>query len=403
MFTVEDYIEILAGIQTSESKFELISSDYNLITSLGRQTFKGIAFTDRQFELAKIKLNDYKDQFETNGYNDIEQSFDNLRMPVRELDRSKYIKHQDDKIVIRFIFNKKLIQYIEEIKRIVPGHEYSSVTKIHSFPITEKSIYEVIKTFKDKNFVVQDELLEYYKQVEHMADNKNNYIPGIYSLKLENLNNKAIDFMMSSHGEPTIDNLAIYNDRRDLYGLHHFDDEDLQVSLSKLTTLSQKIVKRKSQQILINPQEHNVDRLAESILELNRMPLLVVLNEKDPLDGLYQMSQAFKGILFNSSTVLFRLENTEYGQEFNSFIKDNDLNISLDNNPKVVYISNNKLPKPMISSQFQPSTAVLIGSHVPGTKVDTYLNRLDLVIHYDQQASMVYSYRGTNRRNIEKI
>lgn len=397
MFNVEDYIEILTNLKSVDRAvdFNIEKSDYNLVTSLARQTFRGIAYTDRQYELAKIKLLDYKSQFELNGFANIEQDFNNLRMPLRELDRAKWIRvvennSSDDLLIgIRFVFSKKLISKIENIKTKIQNHSYDANSKTHYFPLSEVNAFLIVLEFKNSNFDIAQDLLEYYGKIENMNNNKESYVPGIYSLKLENLHKKAIDYMISTHGEPSIDNLAIYNDRKDVYGLYHFDETDLQISVSKLTLLSQKIIKRNRNQVLVKPHKYNIDRIIESVLELDRFPLLVILNEKDPMQGLYQTHQAVRNIIYNeSSTVLFRLDNTDaYGQEFNSYIKNNNLNNPLDSNTKIVYINNSKLPKPMIEAGFTPTTGLFIGSHMPNSKVNSYLNGIDLVIHYDENKS----------------
>ena len=131
MFTVEDYIELLASMKKSDrsAEFSIDRSDYNLITSLARQTVKGMSYTDRQYDLAKKKLIDYKEQFEKNGYANIENDFENLRMPLRSIDRRRWIKivnypentvyeasKTNDWIAVRFVFNKKLISVVETIR-----------------------------------------------------------------------------------------------------------------------------------------------------------------------------------------------------------------------------------------------------------------------------------------------
>ena len=98
MITIEDYIEILAGIQdtiSGSNNFVIDRSDYNLVTSLARQTFRGIPLTDRQYELTKQKLLEYKTQFESNNIINIEINFNNLRMPLRSIDRSRWVKIVD--------------------------------------------------------------------------------------------------------------------------------------------------------------------------------------------------------------------------------------------------------------------------------------------------------------------
>src|SRR6056300_731450 len=116
--TLEDLLEILAGLQ-GQAKIQIESSDHNLLYSMARQVFKGTGLTDRQYELAKEKLIKYKDQFTALDY-DVEIASNSLRIPLRQLDRSRWIKIVDYPenvvyesyktnhwIAVRFIFNKK--------------------------------------------------------------------------------------------------------------------------------------------------------------------------------------------------------------------------------------------------------------------------------------------------------
>ncbi len=402
MKTVEDCIEILVGLQEHNGTFSIESSDYNLVTSLARQTVKGIAYTDRQCELAKQKIIYYKAQYENNGYN-INIAIENLRMPLREVDRSRWVKIVDSPdnilerqqtdgpwIAVRFIFQKKLIGCIETIKRRLGEGIYDKQNKIHYFPFTEKTAYEIISQFNEtNNFEVENQLKEYYGKLLNMKSNKENYLPGIYSLKLRNLHEKSFDYALSSIGEPDIDNLCRYYDQKDRFGLDYFDDEDLRKSLRPLTPLTQKVVNRTKTQIQINPKEYTIENIAETVLELYRFPLLVVLTEQNCHSELVQFHKAFNGIIPNEScSVLFRLDNDPEGMEFNQYIKHNNLNNLVDNTTKIVYISNNKIPKPMLKSDWFPSAAITTTtSRSPRAKTDSYLEGMDLVIHYDDGVS----------------
>ena len=402
MKTVEDCIEILVGLQEQEGTFNIDRSDYNLVTSLARQTFKGTAYTDRQCELAKQKIIYYKTQYEDNGY-DIEVAIDTLRMPLREVDRSRWVKIVDSPdnilerqqsdgpwIAVRFIFQKKLISSIEAIKSSLGDGIYDKENKIHYFPFNEKTVYQIISIFNEENnFEVEEQLKEYYGKLVNMKDNKENYLPGIYSLKLKNLHQKSFDYALSSIGDPDIDNLCRYYDQKDRFGLNHFDEEDLIQSMRTLTPLTQKIVNRKKTQVQISPKEYTIENIAESVLELYRFPLIVVLTEKDCYSELVQFHRAFNGIIPNEScSGLFRLDNNPDGVEFNQYIKHNNLNNLVDNSTKIVYINNNKIPKPMLKSDWLPSAAITTTtSRSPGAKTDSYLEGLDLVMHYDDDVS----------------
>jgi hypothetical protein len=401
METLEDCIEHLVGIQSRETdKFDIDSSDYNLLTSLARQTFKGTAYTDRQAELAKQKLLQYKDQFDANGYN-IDDSYSNLRMPLRSIDRSRWVKVFDEEhlisdeegpwIGVRFIFQKKLITAIERMNKFLGEGLYDKVEKIHYFKFNENTCYEIINTFNENNnFEVEDQLLEYYEKLLEMKKNQDKYVPGIYSFKLKNLHEKSFNFAISSIGEPNIDNLCNYYDKKDQFGLEHFDQEELQQSLKSLTPLAQKVVNRSQASIFVNNKEHTVNNLAEVVLELYRFPLVIVLHEDTCYDHLTQFNKAFQNIIPSERmSVMFRLDNTSEGKPFNEYIKQHNLNNVVDKDTKIVYISSNKIPKPLLKSEWFPSAAIttFAGKAYGDAKTSTYIGELDLIIHYDNQLS----------------
>ena len=413
LITIEDCIEALAGTHEHiVCSKEIESSDKGLIYSLARQTVRGTAYTDRQRELAISKATHYKSILEEVDI-DVTTSVTQLRMPLRSIDRSRWIKlknqmqslipfnNPDEQyIAVRFSFQKKLISALENINS-KPIH-YDKINKTHYFEYNERTLHNVVSALTNKGFEIQPELQERYEILEMMNNNKKNYVPGIYSLKLKNLHAKAIDYAISTIGSPDVDNLAMYKDRDQLLGITHFDEDDLNNSIRKLTTLSQKIVKRKSSNILINSDEHVFDRVAESILELNRYPLLVVLNDESELENLQKVHQSFRNIFSNDDFCsLYRKENISPGNtEFNEYIKQNKLNNSLAIKSKVVYTSINKMSKVMLKSEWRPQAAILMGSR-RSTKVDQFLQELDLVIHYDTDVSPFRKF--SSLQVIEKI
>jgi len=409
-YTVEDLLEIIAGIanRTDVPTFDIESSDRNLIFSLAKQTIRGVALTDRQYELTKIKLLHYKNQFDNNGFTNIEEQFDNLRLPLREIDRSKWIRIIDEDelgkpyIGVRFPFSKQMIKYIEFLETISNKRHYNKSKKIHYVEVNEQNIYEVVNKFKNANFDIDDTLKEIYENIQMMKDNREENVPGIFGLKLKNLHQKAIDYAISSMGEPTIDNLALYKDKQDILGIVHFDDSDLNESLNNLQPLTKRIIARTKRHIFINKTEFTLDNVAESMLELYRFPIMfIVPNGDSSLDYIHSVQSSFKNIIPNDSvSTLFRKDNdTDINKEFNNYIKENKINNSLAISTKIVYISNNKLPKPLIDSEWRPSVALTFESNrfSSQSNLDAYLNDLDLVIHYDIEASQ------WNKFEIDKI
>jgi len=402
VYTLEDYLELAVGLK-SQASIQLESSDQNFLRSIGRQTFKGVALTDRQYIAVQEKLIKYKDQFYALEYGNIETAFKNLRMPLRSIDRSRWIKLVERKdqlcIGVRFIFHKKLISKIEELKKVSVESDYDAENKIHYFLFNEKNAFKIVSIFKGyEDFEIQSELLEYYNKLEHMNNNKKDYLPGIYGYDLKNLHSKNLEYVVSSIGEPDLDSLCRFYDQRERLGLYHFDEQDLAQSMRQLTTLSQKIVNRKKPQIIVDPSQYTVEQLAETVLELFRFPLLVTINEKYSYQELSMFHKAFNGVIPNEScAVLYRLDNAD-GADFNNYIRENNLNNLVDSNTKIVYISNNKIPKPLLKTDWNPSAAITTYSGYTGNnKVDALLETLDLVMHYDNESS------PWKRNLIEKI
>jgi len=252
--------------------------------------------------------------------------------------------------------------------------------------MSERAVFEIVNRFQNKQFNIDKDILDLYEKIENMNNNKNNYVPGVYNYKLKNLNERATNFIISSIGEPSEETLALYKDRQQLFGLQHFDQPALNNSLSHYSTLSKGIINRTKSQVLVNSTQYTLNNVAESLLELDRFPLLVLISDSDPLDDLYRMHQSLKGFIDDTdSSVLFRLDNA-VNFEFNDYIKKNNLNSKLDKNTKVVYINYN-ITKPLINSGWKPSAVLLLSSNRFNSKVKVFVEESDLVIHYDTDVS----------------
>ena len=401
--TAESCIEILSGTHPTHSYTGTgtNNSDKSLLLSLAKQTYKGTPYTDRQFELVKQKINLYRQILIDVGV-DVDRAKDNLRFPLRSIDRSRWIGIRNvedtDYIAVRFSFNKKLISFIDQLRSKEHTKLYDEKEKIHYFPFNESNVYKIISMLKEKNFNIESDLDKIYEKVHMMQNNKKDYIPGIYGFKLKNLNDKAVEYIVSDVGkEPNADNLALYKDRDALYGIEHFDEEDLNESVKNLTTLSQKIVRRKCPNVLIDSDVFTVNNIVETVLELNRFPVLVCLQPQTDFDDLSHIYKCFKNIFSNDDfCVLYRKDNnTAENKYFNQFIKLNGLNNSLANNSKIVYTTQDRVTKTLLKSNWKPKSALVFGCSRTN-KMETYLNELDLVMYYDTDVSPFL-------RNIEKI
>lgn len=408
MFTVEDYIEVLAGIQNGGEAIQLDKPDYNLITSLARQTFKGTPYTDRQLILAKSKVLYYSDQLNLTEFkvNDL----DHLRMPLREIDRSRWIKIVDkaDKehtwwqtdvsgpmIAIRFTFQKKLITALEKLPSS-PAH-YDKLKKVQYFEYSERTLFNIINAFKDRNFSIDPIAQEIYDKI--CLFDSENVVPGIYNFELKNLPDSGKKLITEELGD-IAENIILYKDRSLKYGIAVNDVDN--------NTIEGKIANRRESNVSLDQYSVPIGKLLIALENLKRYKLMVLVEAKsdvETFDDVVSVHKHFSNLINpNEVSVSFRLDNVGDGIGFNNYIRDTKINNKVDKDTRIVYTLNNKLPKPLYQSDWQPDAILLLRSNgfIATRKVLDCYPGVDLVIHYGDLSNNE-GYGRYMKRGVQKL
>lgn len=385
------YIEDVFGYLLEHGSVH--KNDQTLFRSFQKQTLQGMGFTDRQLELAKSKVNEYQKQL-VEKHIDVTELSNTLRLPVRHIDRSRWIKIVDidgqKNVAVRFTFSKKLISCMEQLrKQISRDTTYDKETKTHYFVYSERTLFTIIEIFKDKNFDLDETAKIIYDKI--CSWDPSEYVPGIYDNKLKNINNTALTFMQAELGEYSKETEYLYMDRRMKYGLSNFD----QVNLLSLDVLTQKIIKRKFHHVQLNSQEYSLNKLVHTLYKLKRFPCLFLLNDNDCMFQISDIFNATKNIISaEQQSVMFRMSNsTAEGEYFNNFLKSNDLNGKLDLDKKIVYTCANNITKPLMASEWKPRCVIIYQTSVKDVKKALeFFGDNDLVIHYDTETSKMHRY-----------
>ena len=386
--TIEDCLELLAGLKQGP-KIQVNSSDVTIMHSIARQVFKGTALTDRQFAVMQEKLQSYKDQFTALGYN-FDSAVTSLRQPLRSIDRDKYIKivstadmlgpdgvYESYKenwqwLKIRFPFNKSNIALLSEILSI-SDYRHIRGTHEHYFPYTEHNLIRLLDRFSIKEFKIDQDILDMYNVVKEIETSPQNFLSGIYDLKLKNIRTDLQAHIDNELGQLNNNNLIQFVDRRFRFGLNCVDTK------SPVTSI-EKIAYRKGTEYHSKPSDESIQEVLTNLWNLKRFPMLVMLDRINAEEQLHEMANYYRDILpHNESSVLFRLEDSDAG--FNNLVKDRKLNNWVDSNTKIVYISTDTLPKIIVKGNWRPNTAFAYNS-----KVDKFVNsyiqfNCDLIVY----------------------
>jgi hypothetical protein len=122
------------------------------------------------------------------------------------------------------------------------------------------------------------------------------------------------------------------------------------------------------------------------------------------MDEITELHQRFRNYIPSTQmSVMFRLDSTPKGNLFNHFVREQRLNNIVDKSTKIVYISTNKVPKPLIKTGWLPVSSFTLGSKKNYTKVDDFIIGTDLYMQYDDEASPFMTHSKYVTDKIEKI
>lgn len=364
------------------NNIEISTNDKILFESVSKQIKKSIALTDRQYNLMKKKVVNYKENFNEEDFN---LSLETLKMPLRTIDRIHEIYIEQDQIVIKFPFNKKIISQLAPIiSKYRRFYTNDQENKLHKFFLYESLIYDIVELFKNKKFKIDPWLIETAKKIEEIKQNEKNYVAEITDNGLINLSSETISKIEKSIGKFNKENAIKYWDRSIRYGY-----KKTAKYFKNYSSLVEAIANRTDSKIYVHPSTASLDEIAYSIKQLDRFPLLVTLTHKKELEEFSKVFEAFSFISADQQILLNRISNEkDVNWRLNSLIKEKGLNNWLDENIKIVYIFKNDLPKLLVKNSWRPLTHLSINGEREYTATSIYIkDHCDLNIILDSQPS----------------
>jgi len=387
-----DYL-LLEILNTSVPAIEeiLVQKDARVLRSLGSSIASHLFITENQSRLLMKILRENSRKL-GNFSGNIDQALLSpmWSKPFRQIEQVKkfYIeKNQDQEYIlaVEFTFSSEIRKILSGLHNDIENFTTATSGKIWNADLTEKNIVVLVDTLTPLGFEIEQTIKNHYDTIKSWSEQtvRDQFL-------ITNMENKNFQQTITADLgiETTIDQ-NIINDRSLRY--QYFVEN----TKNPGETLIQYMANRSSTKIWIDKNQHSLADVLTALVELKRLPLLVVFDtlvNNKYLENLEILTKSLKiSGLDNSVGIYFRLPNDEIGKKFNSSIANNNFNKKLDNDLQVAAVSSGKIPKFFLKNAWRPMSVIALDTRMGlrHGKTSVYTNCCDLVIEYAEEKSIL--------------
>jgi hypothetical protein len=172
---VEDYLELLGSydvnsptvlLYPSQKLISLARYDVTIVDSMSSHTVFGGVLTDRQADLCVRLILKYRKQFAKAGIDVTPVETPTFRNPPRKLDRSRRIWLDDQKIGLRFPYDRGLIDNVQAYKKESQGSAvWDNEEKVWWLGLTEANVNWAVAWGEAYNFEIDQTLRSLFNKI----------------------------------------------------------------------------------------------------------------------------------------------------------------------------------------------------------------------------------------------
>jgi hypothetical protein len=296
-------------------------------------------------------------------------------------------KNQDSDfiLVVEFTFSSELRKLLAGISKSLENFSASTNGKFNTADLTEKNLVILYEALEPHGFDIDESIKNHYKTIKSWTEQtiRDQFLIG--NIEYKNFHQAITDDL----GISTSIDQNIINDRSIRY--QYF----LENAKNHGENLVENIANRASSKIWISKEEHNLNEVIGSLVNLHRLPLLVVFDNVVS-EKYYQNLKLLSDALENNGItdrigIYFRLPSDSTGKQFNQFIADKEYNYNLDSSTQVAAVMSGKLPKFFLKSPWCPMSVLALDTKMGlrHGKISVYSNRCDLVIEWADAETLI--------------
>ena len=368
--------------------------DEKVVHSLAANPSAGRGFTEKQRSLVLRLCKKYQSQLTADLGTAVTLALDtpefkfNLVEPALQ---EKSIKIEGKEILVKFPFSEEIVEKIRKFRSEakVKTAEWNGESKAWKFALEENNVLWITQNILNDSFAVDPEFLEFSGQISEILENMENYVPTVAYENNQYLFKNVYRTVPQPESNDLIETLLLAKH----YGISAWDEtvENLIKNANFSPVLTSFLEESISNKPEFDVNENSIDQFTE--LFKHNVPALIIIPGYGEFFTLktwttWLKSQGFKE---KDISVLFRL-SSDTGGMFNELVKQNNLNNPIDDNTKIVFVSQ-KIPKPLIKSGIEFKLIVNLGS-LSGVhySVSTYLDGRADVIRYTDKTKSGYQF-----------
>jgi hypothetical protein len=218
---VEDYIEYIGGFREATGRslvyFEAVPSpislaryDVKIIQSLAIQTSEqNRAYTDKQAELAVKLIQKYERQL-TNLKIFLPDALDDFRYGIRQVDRTKSLAIKEDKLILKFPYDTKLLPLVKQMSRDSDGYaKFDYDSKYWILGLTEPNLNWSMALAQSNHFMIDPAVQNLYNLLLDVekTEYKIELVQSDDLLKITNAADSLVEYIEQSLGGFSFSNL----------------------------------------------------------------------------------------------------------------------------------------------------------------------------------------------------
>jgi hypothetical protein len=274
-------------------------------------------------------------------------------------------------IKVEFSFDKEIKKTITFLTKKLGANRYLESAL---YTLTEKNLLIIYENLAPLKFTFSPDFLELYDKVSTI---KNSEFEKKFNFEnlIKEKSNIAKDITLEQSDLIKLDRRLLYQYTFD----HNFDLEFQQ-------KLEYKIANRSQPKIFLNSTKVNLKELVNTIHALNRSKILLIFDDYKPSDCVLNLNLITNLVIQNNMTnqtgIYYRFDNKDDGAIFNKIISENKLNNILNENSKFAGISNGKLPKFFLKTNWYPEVVISFTNNLRSNRTDIYCNDCDLIVYF---------------------